>query len=135
MITNQHIPQISMMQIYNVLKRDFPDYTMELVPVPEYSEFMVTPEWGRAYVEARHYIGMRSSANDILIQHQVSPSNKRHPFVGVSISYYLNGKNRHGRLDELKEPMEKIKKCLIDNFPEQLKEEDFTVRVRTMYWF
>ena len=127
-IANQHIPQTSMVQIYNVLKQELPNYTIELVPVPEDSTFMVIPEWGRAHVESHHYIGMRSSANDILIQYHVMPSNKKSPFVEIRISYYLNGENSHNRLDELNEPMNKIKKILIDKSPEKIKEEDFTER-------
>ena len=125
-ITNQHIPTISMVQVFNALKRDFPEYRIELVPVPEDSAFMIAPGWGRVYVEPHHYVVMRSQENNITIDYRVEYTKKKSPFVGIDISYYLKGENCHDRLSELNEPMARVKKCLTNTFPEKITEKDFT---------
>ena len=133
-ITNPHnIPTVSMVQIYNVIKHEFPDYRVELLPRPEISRFVLGPSaWGWVYIEPHHDIVMRSKENNILIQYQLRYSKKESPFIGIDIWYFLKGENCHDRSRELNEPMAKVKQCLIDNFPERITEDDFTETVRHM---
>jgi hypothetical protein len=44
----------------------------------------------------------------------------------------MNGKNSYERIDELKIPMETIKRCLIHNFPDYLGEHNFRVEFRPL---
>ncbi|MCL1920723.1 MAG: hypothetical protein FWG50_06550 [Kiritimatiellaeota bacterium] len=132
-IKNQHIPTISMVQVYDVMEREFPDYRIKLIPVPESSKFMIAPEWERVYIEPHHNVVMRSKENNIIIMYHIESSKKKRPFVGIDIWYFLKGENCHDRLSELSEPMAKVKKCLTDNFPEKITEEDFTEEFRPIF--
>ena len=115
-----------MVEIYNVLESQFPDYEKKLQPMPESSVFLMTPEWGRAYIPPHHSILMRSVETDILIQHDIQASIKNNPFIGMEIYYYPRGENSRERLNELNNPMREMKQCLINNFPDLIKEDDFT---------
>lgn len=125
-ITNQHIPTICMFQIFNVLTNDFPSYNVELKNSPEFSVYSLNPyDWGRVNIKPHDYIVIHTKENNIVMQYIIKYSNKKNPFVGIRICYYLKGKNCRDRLSELIEPMENIKNCLINNFPEKITAQDF----------
>jgi hypothetical protein len=65
---------------------------------------------------------MYSDNYNIIIQYSGVPHEE---FTGILIWYYLKGENIYERIDELREPMEKIKQCLINNFSECLTNDDF----------
>jgi len=126
-IESQHITKESMLQIYNVIQRDFPNYKTELMTANKISVYNLDPsDWGRVEIDPYHYIVMSSKENDIFIEYVINYSTKINPFVGIRISYYLKGDNFHERLGELKNPMEKIKKSLIENFVEKINENNFS---------
>ena len=113
---------LPMDDIYNVLVDNFPDYNIRLDYTPGSSSFMIFPRWGRVYSQARHSIYMYSDNYSIIIQYSGVPHEE---FTGILIWYYLKGENIYERIDELREPMEKIKQCLINNFSEYLTNDDF----------
>jgi hypothetical protein len=115
---------LSMIEIYKVLKDNFPEYNIELVDVPGSSSFVIFfPYWGRQYIEPHHYIDMNSEKYSIIVQYGIDDYGT---FTGIYLDYYLRGENIYERIDELKEPMENIKNCLKDNFPEYLTENNFS---------
>ena len=122
---------ISMLEIYNVLKINFPEYNIELTEVSESSSYMIFPRMGRVYVKPHHYIRIRSEKYNIFIQYQINEVNaidSYATFPGIYLHYYLRGENIYERIDELKEPMENIKRCLMNNFSELLIESNFSER-------
>jgi hypothetical protein len=109
---------LSLIEIYKVLTDNFPDYNVELKYVPE-----------RLPSKAYHYIYMYSEKYRVKIHYQkihYQIDRVYKTFKGIYLFYYLNGKNRYERIDELKIPMENIKQCLIYNFPDYLSENNFT---------
>ena len=126
-IDSQHITRESMVHIFNAMQRDFPNYKTELMTANKISVYNLDPsDWGRVEIDPYHYIVMSSKENDIFIEYVINYSTKINPFVGIRISYYLKGDNFHERLGELKNPMEKIKKSLIENFVEKINENNFS---------
>ena len=126
-IENKHIPTISMVTISDILKREFPDYRIELKTVPETSVYNLDPsDWGWIYIEPHLYIVMCSKENNIILQYKIKETKKKSPFVGIYIYYYLKGEIHRERITELIEPMARLKKCLVNNFPEKINDNDFT---------
>jgi hypothetical protein len=120
---------ISMEEVSNVLEQYFPDYYIELVNVPESSSYMLLPKKGTVYVKSHHYISIRSEKYSITIQYLIDSVNtidSYATFPGIFLNYYLLGDNIYERIDELKGPMENIKQCLLNNFPELLTENNFS---------
>jgi len=126
---------ISMGDIYNVLKNYFFDFNIELEEIPESSSLMLFPPKGRIYVESHHIISMRSEKFFIIIQYLIDNTNTINSyatFPGFYIDYYLSGDNKFGEIDELKDPMSKIKNCLFSSFSELLTEDNFTERFQPL---
>ena len=125
-VESQQITRDSMVQIFNAMQRNFPNYKTKLMTANKISVYKLDPsDWGRVEIDPYHYVVMRSKENNIIIEYVINYSTKKNPFVGIRISYYLKGDNYHERLDELKDPMENVKKCLIDTFSNEITENDF----------
>jgi hypothetical protein len=112
---------ISILEIYDILKDNFPEYNLKLSYHPESSSFQLFPKWGNIIVKERHSINMTSEKYFITFQYLIETNGT---FSGISISYYLIGENIYERINELIEPMNNIKYCLINNFPDYLNENN-----------
>jgi hypothetical protein len=113
---------LSMADIHEVLKNNLSDYEIQLDYTPEGSSYMLFPKIGRIYIKGHHCIFINNENFNIIIQHSID---KFGEFTGIHLDYYIRGGNAHERVNELNEPMYKIKSILFNNFPE-LKKENFS---------
>jgi len=126
-ITVENSRYISMVDIYNVLKNNFSDYIIELKEIPEDSSFMIFPYWGKRVVKTHYHINMDSEKYSIIIQ---NGHNVYGELTDIYIDFYLKGQNAHERLNELNEPMEKMKFCLNKNFTDIIKKENISQKFK-----
>jgi len=126
-ISIENSRHISMVDIYNVLKDNFTDYIIELKEIPEDSSFMIFPYWGKRVIKAHYQINMDSEKLGIFIQ---NGHNVYGELTDIYIDFHIKGKNAHERLNELNEPMEKMKICLSGNFPDTIKNENILLRFK-----
>jgi hypothetical protein len=113
---------LSMVDIYEVLKNNLSDYEIQLHYTPENSSYMLFPKIGWIYTKEHYSIFLTNENFSIIIQHSIDAFGD---FKGIHLDYYIRGGNVHERVNELYEPMAKIKSILCNNFSE-LKEENFT---------
>jgi len=122
-IQNINNSNVSIVEFYDVLKIKFPEYNLELSYHPESTSLQLFPKWGNINVKEHHSIYMTSENISIILQYLIDTNGT---FTGISISYYLKGENIYERINELIEPMNNIKYCLINNFPYYLNENSFS---------
>jgi hypothetical protein len=115
---------LSMMDIYRVLKNNLPDYEIQLNYTPESSSYMLFPKIGWTYTKEHYFIFLNNKNFNIIIQYSIDEFGE---FKGIHLDYYIRDVNAHERVNELNEPMAKIKSILFNNFSE-LNEENFSER-------
>jgi hypothetical protein len=131
-VDSRYIP---MVDIYNVLKDNFTDYEIMLEEKPESSSFMIYPPIGKKIVKAHYYISMVSENYKIHIQNGI---NEYGELTDIFIIYYINTKDAHDareRINKLNEPMEKMKLCLINNFNDIIKNENFIQKFKPLPFY
>jgi hypothetical protein len=113
---------LSIMDIYEVLKNNLSGYEIQLHYTPESSSYMLFPKIGRTYTKEHYSIFLNNENFNIIIQYSIDEFGE---FKGIHFDYYVKGGNAHERVNELNEPMYKIKSILVNNFS-GLKEENFS---------
>jgi hypothetical protein len=119
--TFEYINNLSIMEIYNVIRNNFFDYNVELFYLPESSSFQ---KEDRIYIINRQMFNLNSEKYRIYILQYSIDSDETNGII--YISYSLKGENIYERIDELIEPMEKVKQCLFNNFPKNLNVNNFS---------
>ena len=110
--TFEYINNLSIMEIYNVLKNNSSDFSVELFYLPENPPLLKDD---KIYVINRQMISLSSEKYRISIIQYLLNSEKTNGIIYLSY-VLLKGEN----VNELIEPMENIKQCLIYYFLEKL---------------
>ena len=116
---------LQMDDIYNVLRNNFSEFSIQLNSVTEGSPGLLYFNWNISCALYFDYINMHSENYFISIGYF---NDDNGIMEGIYLQYNLKGKDKYKRKDEYekyKEPMEKIKKCLINNFSNVLEENNF----------